>query len=168
MKHQGAILTLSMLFACVSFPTNTCASTRLCQKTRSGIKQSFNRLGTDAYHFCMKEIRRVRKQIGDQYLNQQADCRQEIKQKIGAYQRSLRLDSIVQGVLHCLLVVLGKKVWFRFSSWLRTMSIEMMSADMVLAPALRTVLPKCFSLIRRVHDVVKFIIENTDLVRLPG
>ena len=168
MKHQGAILTLSMLLACVSLPANACASSRPRQKTRSGFKQSFHRLGTDLCQFCMKEMHCVRRQIGDQYLNRRAHCRQIIRQKMAAYLRYIRLDSLVRGLLQCLSVVLGKKAWFRLSTWLRTRSIHMMSSDMVFAPTLRTLLPKCVGLIRRIHDVVKFVIENTDLIRLPG
>jgi hypothetical protein len=64
-------------------------------------------------------------------------------------------------------ITFGKKVWLHFGSWLRTMDQDNALSEMVAAQALRTCLPQFFVVNHRSHDLVKFIVENTDLSRLP-
>lgn len=137
-------------------------------KIEVSFKQAIHTLGTYAYHFWMKEMPRIRKKCGNQYLHRMTDeYRQKIKRKMEAYHRYVQLGCIAQGLLQYLSVRFGKKVWLHFNSWLRTMNIEKAPSEMVVAQALRASLPTFLVVNHGIHDLEKFIIENADLARLP-
>ena len=137
-------------------------------KIEVSFKQAVHTLGTYAYHFWMKEMTRIRKGGGNQYLHHETEAyRQKVKRKMNAYHRYVQLGCIAQGLLQYLSVSFPKFVWARFNSWLRTMNTDKAPSEMVVAQALRASLPQFLVVNQGNHDLEKFIVENADLSRLP-
>jgi hypothetical protein len=137
-------------------------------KIEVSFKQAIHTLGTYAYHFWMKDMPRIGKGSGNQYLHRKTEeYRQKIKRKMDAYHRYVQLGCIAQGLLQYLSVRFPKTVWLHFNSWLRTMNIQKAPSEMVVAQALRASLPKFLVVNHGSHDLEKFIVENADLSRLP-
>lgn len=137
-------------------------------KIEVSFKQAIHTLGTYAYHFWMKEMARIRKGDGTQYLHRQTEAyRQKVIRKLNAYHRYVQLGCIAQGFMQYLAVGFPKLVWARFSSWLRTMNTDKAPSEMVVAQALRASLPQFLVVNHGNHDLEKIIIENADLDRLP-
>lgn len=137
-------------------------------KIEVSFKQAVHTLGTYAYHFWMKEMTRIRKGGGNQYLHRKTEAyRQKVQRKMDAYHRYVQLGCIAQGLLQYLSVSFPKVVWLRFNSWLRTMNTDKAPSEMVVAQALRASLPQFLVVNQGSHDLEKFIVENADLSRLP-
>ena len=103
-------------------------------------------LGAYGYHFWMKGMKPLRRGDGDQYLHRTRDVyRAAIRRKLAAYHVYVQLGCIAQGLLQQLALNHTAEVWRCFRSWLRTMNPSLPPTELVVANALRTVVPEYFS-----------------------
>ena len=87
---------------------------------------------------------------------------------MGAYELHVQLGLIAQGVLQYLAIQHGPSVWMRFRSWMRTMDMDAVPSEAVVAQALRASLPEF--LLARAQDAIlpKFLVPRLDPTRIPG
>src|SRR5271165_97468 len=112
-------------------------------KIECSFKQAVRQIGTFAYHFWMKDMIPLRYHNGNQYLHRKsADYRARVKRKMRAYHAFIQAGVVAQGLLQYLAVVAPKLVWDSFGSWLRTIRPGIPPSELVVAKALRQVLPE--------------------------
>lgn len=101
-------------------------------------KQAVHTVGTFAYHFGMRGMRRQRRGDGDEHLHRATGrYRQAVRRKVAAYERFIQVGLVVQGLLQYLAVCFPKEVWRQFGSWLRTANPKGVPSEAVVASALR-------------------------------
>jgi hypothetical protein len=127
-------------------------------KIELGFRQAVHVLGTYAYHFWMSGMKPLRRGQGDQYLHRTAKLyRDAIARKINAFHLHVQLGAIAQGLLQYLAIQHTAEVWRSFRSWLRTMNPELPPSELVVATALRSILPEFLASTRIGPDIKKIL-----------
>jgi hypothetical protein len=115
-------------------------------KIELGFRQAVHVLGAYSYHFWMSGMKPLRHRQGDQYLHRSTPAyRAAVVRKMGAFQRHVQLGCIAQGLLQHLAINHSAVVWHHFRSWLRTMNPALPPSELVVATALRSILPEFLS-----------------------
>jgi hypothetical protein len=84
-------------------------------------RQAVHVIGTFAYHFWMKTMKRIKKRSKDQYLHRTSDdYRSKVRQKLAAYGIHVQIGMIAQGLLQYLACCHAGNVWQSFRGWIRT------------------------------------------------
>ena len=110
----------------------------------------------------------MRKRNGKQHLHRKSEkYREMVKRKMAAYHRYVQLGCVAQGLLQFLSLKLSTRVWKNFNSWMRTMKTDRPPSEMVVGQALRATLPNFLATMHGEHELVKFIVENADVSRMP-
>lgn len=137
-------------------------------KIELGFKQSLHVLGVYAYHFWMKNMDKISKGNGDQYLHRQSkEYREGVCRKMRAYEAHIQLGLIAQGLLQYLSVTYSKQIWASFGSWLRTMNPDASPSEAVTMVAMRRLLPEFLAVLPLSHVLKKFLADRIDLSRCP-
>ena len=138
-------------------------------KIEVSFKQAVHTLGTYAYHFWMKPMKKINRFSGNQNLiGRPSEYRQAVQRKLDAYHRYVQLGCIAQGLLQHLAINFRQEVWASFRSWLRTMRPDLVPTEMVVAKALQTSFPE-FLLDKNSDPVMKkFILDRADCDRISG
>lgn len=131
-------------------------------------RQAVHVLGTFAYHFWMKMMKRIKKRSGDQYLHRTSDeYRSKVRQKLTAYGVHVQIGMIAQGLLQYLACCFTTVVWQSFRGWIRTIRPGLPPSELVVTYALRD----CFGdfLLRcgPKHFFKKFIANKIDPGKIP-
>lgn len=140
---------------------------------RFGIEMSFKALihtvGGFAYHFWMKEMKKIRRWNRGQYMHREPKkYREKVKQKLNTYHAYINLAAIAQGLLSYLAIHHSKKVWLSFGSWMRTIRMDLAPSESVAAEALKN------SFLEFLHSTddplsfKKFLARKVDLGRMFG
>lgn len=114
---------------------------------RFGIEMSFKALvhtvGGFEYHFWMKDMDKLRRGSGEQYLHRKTEAyRNKVRSKIDAYHAFVNLAAIAQGLL-CYLAIFHKDlVWRSFGRWMRTIRKDITPSEAVTSEALRNNFPE--------------------------
>ncbi len=138
-------------------------------KIEVSFRQAVHTIGTYAYHFWMKEMTKIKRGSGNQYLHRKSDYyRMMVRRKIAAYHRYIQLGLVVQGLLQYLAVAFPRQVWNSFGSWLRTMKPDLEPSELVVATALRNSFPEFLLNSPNTHFFKKFIATKFDPHRCPG
>jgi hypothetical protein len=127
-------------------------------KIELGFRQAVHVLGTYAYHFWMSGMKPLRRGQGDQYLHRTAKLyRDAIARKMNVFHLHVQLGAIAQGLLQYLTIQHTAEVWRYFRSWLRTMNPELPPSELVVATALRSILPEFLAATRIGPDLRKIL-----------
>jgi hypothetical protein len=127
-------------------------------KIELGFRQAVHVLGAYAYHFWMLGMKPLRRGSGDQYLHRTTDeYRVAIRRKLRAYHVYVQLGCIAQGLLQHLAINHTAQVWHCFRSWLRTMNPDMPPSELIVASALRTILPVFLAVPALAPDLTKIM-----------
>jgi len=138
-------------------------------KIETAFRAAAGTLGAYFYHFWMRDMKPIRRRSGDQYLHRESDdYRRAVRRKIRAYHAWAQLACIAQGLLMHLAVNHHTAVWGRFRSWLRTMRPDLAPSELVVSLALRSSLPEFLFADNNTSDIALFLLENTDIDRLPN
>lgn len=138
-------------------------------KIEVSFRQAVHTIGTYAYHFWMKEMIKIRRGSGNQYLHRKSEYyRIMVRRKIAAYHRYIQLGLVVQGLLQYLAVAFPRQVWSSFGSWLRTMKPDLEPSELVVATALRNSFPEFLLNSPDTQFFKKFIANKFDPHRCPG
>ncbi len=112
-------------------------------KIELSFKQALRVIGVYAYHFWMRDMPKIARASGTQYLHRKTDqYRDAVRRKLGAYHRHIQIGLIAQGTLQYLAVSYPRLVWASFGSWLRTIRPGIPPSEFVTAAALRNSLPE--------------------------
>jgi hypothetical protein len=109
---------------------------------RFGIEMSFKALvhtvGGFDYHFWMKDMDKLKRGDGDQYLHRKDEkYREKVKAKVNAYHIFVNLAAISQGILCYLAIAHKDLVWQSFGAWMRTLRKDLAPSEAVTSEALR-------------------------------
>jgi hypothetical protein len=138
-------------------------------KIELSFKQALHILGTYAYHFWMKVINPIRKNLGNQYLHRKPqDYRDAVRRKLAAYHNHIQLGIIAQGILQYLSLCFPKQVWASFGSWMRTIRPRLCPSERVTAIAMYNSFPEFLAVSFRSSILLKFLIKYIDLERCEG
>ena len=136
-------------------------------KIEHSFKQAVRVVGTFTYHFWMRNMKRLRRRNGNQYLHPESvDYRDAVKRKIHAYHLFIHAGVVSQGLLQYLAAKFSQLVWRSFGSWLRTIRPGLAPSELVVATALRHSLPEFLLSSAHNHTFAKFIIDREDPDRL--
>lgn len=117
-------------------------------KIEPGFKQAVHTVGTYAYHFWMAAMTPIRRGSGNQYLHRKTDkYRDQVRRKLGAYERHIQIGLIAQGLLQYLAVCFPHAVWRNYVSYLRTANTDSAPSEWVVTLALRNTW----------HDFLRFL-----------
>lgn len=138
-------------------------------KIEVSFKQSVRTLGVYSYHFWMRQMDRIKKCTGNQYLHRKSqDYRDQVRRKLSAYQCHVQIGIIAQGVLQILSMTSPKLVWRHFGSWIRTIRPNILPSEAIVMTALRNTAPDFLKATPTNTNIVKFILEKIDLNRSEG
>jgi hypothetical protein len=131
-------------------------------------RQAVHVLGTFAYHFWMKTMKRIRKRSGDQYLHRTSDdYRSKVRQKITAYAIHVQIGMIAQGLFQYLACCYDAIVWQSFRGWIRTIRPGLSPSELVVAHALRDCFGEFLLRCGPKHFFKKFIRNKIDPSKIP-
>jgi len=139
-------------------------------KIEVGFKQAIRTLGTYAYHFWMKGMKKIKRGSGDQEVYNETESYQgQVRRKLKAYMLHVQLGLISQGLLIYLSVSLKNVVWRHFCrhSWLRTMRTQNCPSELVVSYALCSTFWDFLLNSSVGRTWKKFISEKMDFSRLP-
>lgn len=132
-------------------------------------KQTLHSIGTFTYHFWMREMTRIKKCSGNQYLHRKTEeYRQQVKRKLRAYHVYTQVGLIVHGVLQIISMTIHTDVWLCFGSWIRTIRPNVLPSEAVVMKALRNTVSDFLSSDQVDPSIAKFIIEKIDFTRAEG
>ena len=131
-------------------------------------RQAVHVLGTFAYHFWMKMMKRIKKRSGDQYLHRTTDkYRSKIRQKLNAYEIHVQIGMIAQGLLQYLACSRSNVVWQSFRGWIKTIRPGLPPSELVVAHALRDSFGEFLLRCGPKHFFKKFINGKIDPGKIP-
>lgn len=136
-------------------------------KIEHSFKQAVRLLGSFSYHFWMRDMKKLRRNNGNQYLHREtSEYREAIKRKINAYHLFIHAGVVAQGLLQYLSATFPAQVWSSFGSWLRTIRPGIPPSELVVATALRHTLPAFLVTWEESNPLAKFIVERQDPDRM--
>jgi len=90
-------------------------------KIEVSFKQAIHTVGAYAYHFWMRGMTPIHRGGGKQHVHRKSETyRQNIRRKIGTYERHIQLGLIAQGLMQCLALNFRRVTWFNFHTYIRT------------------------------------------------
>ena len=138
-------------------------------KVEVAFKQAIHSIGTFTYHFWMRNMVKIKRCSGNQYLHRKTDeYRQQVKRKLRAYHAYTQIGLIVQGVLQVISMTIHKEVWHSFGSWLRTIRVDVLPSEAVVMKALQNTVSEFLASDQLDPSIAKFIIEKIDFTRTEG
>jgi len=133
-------------------------------KIEVGFKQAVHQVGTFAYRFWMRSMKRSSRGKGTEYLHRaQEEYRAAFLKKFQAYQVHIQLGVIAQGLLQYLSVFYSTEVWSGFKGWLRTIRPGIAPSEQVVSMALRAGLLEFFMGNKMGPELKEFLEERVDL-----
>lgn len=131
-------------------------------------RQAVHVLGTFAYHFWMKMMKRIKKRSGDQYLHRTSDdYRSQVRRKLNAYGIHVQIGMIAQGLLQYLACAYANIVWQSFRGWIKTIRPGLPPSELVVAHALRDCFGEFLLRCGAKHFFKKFIGNKVDPGKIP-
>lgn len=138
-------------------------------KIEISFKQALRALGTYAYHFWMKDMQKIKRFSGNQYLHKKSEkYRNGVRRKMAAYHRYIQAGVIAQGLLQYISSAFPQLVWASFGSWIRTIRPGICPSEQVTAVAMKNTIPEFLVDSSQESILTKFIMERIDLTRAEG
>jgi hypothetical protein len=132
-------------------------------------KQALHSIGTFTYHLWMRQMDKIKRCSGNQYLHRKSEeYRRQVKRKLKAYHVYVQVGLIVQGVLQIISMTLSAEVWYSFGSWIRTIRPNVLPSEAVVMKALRNKVSEFLSSDQVDPSLAKFVIEKIDFTRSEG
>jgi hypothetical protein len=120
------------------------------QKIEVSFKTLIHILGGFAYHFWMKNMEKLSRNNGNQYLHRASDqYRAQVYRKIEAYERFVNISAMALGTLQLLSVRFPSLIWNRFPVWLRTLPAHGIPSEHVVRLTLQ-------------HDLHRISLDSND------
>lgn len=112
-------------------------------KIEVSFKQAIHTVGAYAYHFWMQDMTPIQRGSGKQHVQRKSETyRQNIRRKLGAYERHIQLGLIAQGLLQYLALNFRRATWFNFHTYIRTAAPQKPPSEWVVSHALRHTWPQ--------------------------
>lgn len=138
-------------------------------KIEVSFKQARRIIGTYAYHFWMRQMRRMPKVSGDHDVRGETEAyRDAVRRKMRAYHLHIQLGVVAQGILQVVGATQPCNVWRLFGSWLRTVRPGVAPSEAVTSLAMRNSLPQFLADAPKSHILAKLMRRNIDLRRAEG
>jgi hypothetical protein len=138
-------------------------------KIEVSFKQAIYTVGTYSYHFWMAAMTPRPRRSGNQYLHRKSsEYRDQVRRKLAAYHCHIQHGLIAQGILQIMALLCAPSVRRHFGSWIRTIRLEILPSEQVVAVALRHTLPLFLADSPKDNPLVLFIRQHIDLDRAEG
>lgn len=112
-------------------------------KIEVSFKQAIHTPGTYAYHFWMQDMTPIQRGDGNQHLHRRSETyRQNVRRKIGAYERHIQLGIIAQALLQYLALNFRMLTWSNLHTYMRTATTQKPPSEWVTSQALRHTWPE--------------------------
>ena len=132
-------------------------------KIEMGFKQAAEVIGAYQYHFWMRDMKKIKRRGGDQYLHMETESyRQGIRRKLRSYHVHLFAGVVAQGLMQYLSACHTELVWRSFGSWLRTIRAGVAPSERVVSMSLRNTLCEFLLVNAQTNNLAKFITERQD------
>lgn len=132
-------------------------------------KQALHSIGTFTYHLWMRQMEKIKRCSGNQYLHKKSNqYRQQVRRKLRAYHVYVQIGLITQGALQIISMTLSSEVWLSFGSWLRTIRSNILPSEAVVMKALRNKVSEFLASDQIDPGLAKFITEKIDFTRSEG
>jgi hypothetical protein len=126
-------------------------------KIEVSFKQAVHTIGTFAYHFWLKSMKRIKRCSGNQYLHRTSeDFRRSVHMKLEAYHKFVITGLVAQGLMQYLSSYFPGDV-YDCSPWLRTYTTSGHPSEETVAAALRMALPEFLHSTATHHPLAKFL-----------
>lgn len=134
---------------------------------RFGIETSFKALvhtvGGFGYHFWMKDMDKLKRCDGAQYLHRKTmEYREKVRRKMNSYHVFVNLAAIAQGLLCYLAIAHKDLVWQTFGAWMRTIRKDIAPSEAVTSEALRESLSEYLQSKDDPLSFKKFLLEKSN------
>ena len=127
-------------------------------KIEVSFKAAIHTVGAYAYHFWMESMTPIHRGSGKQHVHRKTETyRQNIRRKIGAYERHIQLGLIAQGLMQCLALNFRRVTWFNFHTYIRTAAPQKPPSEWVVSQALRHTWPQFLRGSLQSHTLKKFL-----------
>lgn len=138
-------------------------------KIEVAFKQALHSIGTFTYHFWMRNMERIKRCSGNQFLHRKSEeYRLQVKRKLRAYHSFTAIGFIVQGLLQIISMKVHEQVWLNFGSWIRTIRANVLPSEAVVMTAMRNTIPEFLISDALDPSIAKFIVEKIDFDRSEG
>ena len=132
-------------------------------KIEVSFKQSIHTIGAYAYHFWMQGMTKIHRGSGKQHVHRKTEeYRQNIRRKIGAYERHIQLGLIAQGLMQYLALNFRRVTWFNFNTYIRTATPQKPPSEWVVSHALRATWPQFLRGCAKSLTLKKFLASKID------
>jgi hypothetical protein len=112
-------------------------------KIEVSFKQAIHTIGAYVYHFWMRDMTPVHRGEGKQHVHRKTETyRNNIRRKLGAYERHIQLGLIAQGLMQYLALNFRRVTWFNFNTYIRTAAPQKPPSEWVVSHALRHTWPQ--------------------------
>ena len=106
-------------------------------KIEVSFKQAIHTVGAYAYHFWKAGMTPIKRGSGKQHVHRKSETyRNNIRRKIGAYERHIQLGLIAQGLMQYLALSFRRVTWFNFNTYIRTSEPQKPPSEWVVSHAL--------------------------------
>lgn len=162
--HRGKIILLSTDRSLTAMQLIRSYALRF--KIELSFKQSIQVIGSYAYHFWMKGMKKIKKYSKDQVLSKKrVKYRQQVKRKLTAYEVYVQLGLIAQGLMIYLSLMYKREVWKHLQSWFRTQNKKRFPTERVVADSLRSTLGQFLEDSPKKCSWKKFVRKRTRLFK---
>lgn len=132
-------------------------------KIEVSFKQAVHTIGAYAYHFWMKEMTRIKRGSGDQFLHRKSkEYRDAVARKMHAYHTHIQLGVIAQGMMQYLSMLASQEIWGSFGSWLRTIRPDVLPSEQVVQSAMRNTLSEFIDSNAESNILAKFLAKKCE------
>ena len=135
-------------------------------KIELGFKVAIRVVGSLGYHFWMRNMKPISRKGKDQFLHRETkEYREAVRRKLKAYHNFMQIGLIAQGIMILLALTKSQLVWLHFAAWMRSMNLNGIPAEWVVAQSLRNALPGFMKGGLKNNVWAKFISQNSDARR---
>jgi hypothetical protein len=86
----------------------------------------------------MQDMTPIKRGSGKQHVHRKSETyRQNLRRKLGAYERHIQLELIAQGLMQYLALHFCRMAWFNFHTYIRTTVPQKPPSEWVVSQALR-------------------------------
>ena len=132
-------------------------------KIEVGFKAAIHTVGAYAYHFWMQDMTPIERGSGKQHVHHKSEAyRQNIRRKLGAYERHIQLGLIAQGLMQYLALHFRRVAWFNLHTYMRTAVPQKPPSEWVVSQALCHTWPEFLRSSAQSLSLKKFLASKTD------
>lgn len=139
----------------------------LRMKIEQSFKVAVRSLGSFAYHFWSKSMKKIKRKSKGQFLHKVTiDVRNSLLEKLASCERFVFAGMVAQGLLQYLSVCFSTLVWQKYSGWQRHLTTKRSPTEEIVSATLQSRLHEILSGTFHYASFTKFMLQKVDWGRL--